>query len=318
MESLRNIVYKSKTNDIDETKGIVTVAVNGIGIKDSDGDISDSGSFNKTIQENFHRVKWFLNHDKKILIGVPLQAKEEKQNLVVTGQLNLKKEIGRDILEDYKLYAENGKTLEHSIGVKAVKRDEQNQSLVKEWAWWEYSTLTHWGANPNTYLIDIKEEKDVEFHLNMLQKALTMRYSDERLKSYESNLEIIKKSIMGSNIVKCSHCGLAFDYESIPEQSLEQQVIDAVGNHTVWMADNIVYTEMQKLKPEIQERVLNIIESKKSIDDIASYVNCPKCYSRIYRSNKFISVEPASTTQQKEQSRHSSTLSLKDLYKYLN
>ena len=39
MEQLRDITCKTRTNDVDE-KGIVTVAVNGIGIQDADGDIS--------------------------------------------------------------------------------------------------------------------------------------------------------------------------------------------------------------------------------------------------------------------------------------
>ena len=316
MEDLRNIVYKTKTNDIDETKGIVTVAVNGIGIKDSDGDISASGSFNKTLQENFNRVKWYLNHDTTKLLGVPIEGKEENGNLIMIGKLNLKKEIGRDTLEDYKLYAEHGKTLEHSIGVKAVKRDEINQSVVKEWSLWEYSTLTKWGANPQTFLIDIKENKEgISHHIEMIEKALNMRYSDERLKTFENNLEIIKKAIMGNAIVKCPDCGLVFDYNTVPEHSMESQVMEAVGNHARWMMEDTVYSEMQKLKPEIQERVLNIIASKKSVDDFASFVRCPKCYTRIYRTN-IISVEPTGVTQ-KDESRQSGTFTLKDIANYL-
>ena len=33
------------------------------------------------------------------------------------GELNMKKEVSRDTYEDYKLYAEHGRTLEHSVGV---------------------------------------------------------------------------------------------------------------------------------------------------------------------------------------------------------
>ena len=54
MEPYRSILFKTKSTDVDE-KGIVKVAVNGIGIKDSDGDISSPGSFSKTLQENFNR-----------------------------------------------------------------------------------------------------------------------------------------------------------------------------------------------------------------------------------------------------------------------
>ena len=38
-EKIKSLQYKTKANDVDE-KGIVTVAVNGIGVKDSQNDIS--------------------------------------------------------------------------------------------------------------------------------------------------------------------------------------------------------------------------------------------------------------------------------------
>lgn len=286
MERFREITYKTKTNDVDGEKGIVTVAVNGIGVLDSDGDISAAGSFNKTLKENFSRVKWLYNHDRGMLLGVPIEGKEDGGNLVMTGAINLKKQMGRDVLEDYKLYAEYGKTLEHSIGVNAVKRDKNDPRIVKEWELWEYSTLSSWGANPQTYLIDIKNKDMVSLgeHLNFIRKALTMRYSDERLKELESNMEIIEKALTGQNIVVCPHCGLAFDYNSVPEYTFEQQVIDSVGDYTRWMTEDIVAQEMAKLKPEIQEQVMGIISQNKSLEDLSSYVRCPKCYTRIYRS----------------------------------
>lgn len=285
MERFREITYKTKTNDVDGEKGIVTVAVNGIGVLDSDGDISAQGSFNKTLKENFSRVKWLYNHDRGMLLGVPVEGKEEGGNLVMTGAINLKKQMGRDVLEDYKLYAEYGKTLEHSIGVNAVKRDKKDRRIVTEWELWEYSTLSSWGANPQTYLIDIKN-KDMDSlggHLDFIRKALTMRYSDERLKELEGNMEIIEKALTGYDIVVCPHCGVAFDYNSVPEHTFEQQVIDSVGDYTRWMTEDIVAQEMAKLKPEIQEQVMGIISQNKSLEDLGSYVRCPKCYTRIYR-----------------------------------
>ena len=119
-ENYQRLLYKTKANDLDEAKGIVTVAVNGIGIVDSQNDISMPGSFNKTLKENIARMKWFLNHDTTQLLGVPLEGEERDGNLVMVGQLNLAKQIGRDTLEDYKLYAAAGRTLEHSIGVQAI------------------------------------------------------------------------------------------------------------------------------------------------------------------------------------------------------
>lgn len=140
-KELRSLQLKTKANDVDEQKGIVTIAVNGIGIKDTQGDISDSGSFNKTINEFFlKRGKHLLDHDKTKLIGCPIEAREDNMNLVIVSKMNLNKQIGRETFEDYKLYAECGKTLEHSIGVKAVRRDVNDPAHVKEWFLGEAST----------------------------------------------------------------------------------------------------------------------------------------------------------------------------------
>ena len=87
-EKIKSLQYKTKANDVDE-KGIVTVAVNGIGVKDSQNDISMPGSFNKTLKENIGRMRWFLNHRTDQLLGVPLSGKETEGNLVMVGQLNL-------------------------------------------------------------------------------------------------------------------------------------------------------------------------------------------------------------------------------------
>lgn len=287
MEKLSNIFLETKSVDATE-KGIVTVAVNGIGVEDSDGDISASGSFDDTLKD-MSRMKWLLNHDRTQLLGCPLEGKEDGGNLVMVGKLNLKKSIGMETLSDYQLYAECGKTLEHSVGVRAMERDTKDKRVVKKWLMMEYSTVL-WGANPQTFLMDIKEMKgdDLKSHLKMMRKALNGRYSDEKLKALESNLLIIEKALLGDGIVQCSHCGLAFDYSTVPEESLESQVLEAAGDYARWMADDIVRAEMQKLKPEIQERVLAIIDQNKSLDDVSSFVRCPKCYARIYRSNTLL------------------------------
>lgn len=198
---MKHIKYKTKIKDIDE-KGIVTVAANAFGNVDSDGDISMEGSYTKTISENFNRVKWLLNHTST-LIGVPLEAKEEYPHLKVIGQLNLDKEIGRDVYSDYKLYAEYGRTLEHSVGVEAIKRDEQDDRRVLEWKWWEYSTLTTWGANDNTPMLGLKNlnnDDDILKEVQFLEKALRQNYTDERLEQIETTLNRLKSLIKEPSI----------------------------------------------------------------------------------------------------------------------
>ncbi|GAA4299423.1 HK97 family phage prohead protease [Nibribacter koreensis] len=185
-----SIQYKSldyAVKDIDET-GVVSIYVNAFGNEDSDGDISQRGAFAKTLQENFKRVKHFLNHDSKLLLGVPLEGVEDEVGLLMRSKLNLKKEIGRDAYEDYKLYAEHGKTLEHSIGFNVIKRDPSDAKVITEYKLWEYSTLTAWGANPLTPLADLKNQKDAKALVTHLTQMYNLDYSDARLKSIETLL----------------------------------------------------------------------------------------------------------------------------------
>ncbi|MSS16200.1 HK97 family phage prohead protease [Sodaliphilus pleomorphus] len=300
-EMYQRLLYKTKANDLDEAKGIVTVAVNGIGIVDSQNDISMPGSFNKTLKENIGRMKWFLNHDTTQLLGVPLEGEERDGNLVMTGQLNLAKQIGRDTLEDYKLYASAGRTLEHSIGVQAIKRDPEDKRKVLEWKMWEYSTLTSWGSNPQTFLVGIKNDNpsDVRANIEFIRNALKMRYSDERLKQYEMRLDMLNKALEGAVVVTCPYCGEEFVWDEAERHTFDQQVLDAAGSYLSWLADGIVREEMNKLKPEIRAAVLAILSPvlskcdgkidaklvQKSLTDLTEYAYCPHCYARVYSSS---------------------------------
>ena len=189
--------FNSRIEDVDE-KGIITKYVNAFGNVDSDKDRSHKGSFEKTIKEGFKRVKWFLNHDYNQLLGVPKEANEDSFGLKVRSQLNLKKQISRDVYEDYKLYAENDRTLEHSIGVIAIKHTTDEKTKIRdvtEWKWLEYSTLYWLASNENTPVLGIKNVKDINETLILLEKMLKGNYSDERLKQIESALETLKSLV---------------------------------------------------------------------------------------------------------------------------
>ena len=319
-EKIKSLQYRTKANDVDE-KGIVTVAVNGIGVKDSQGDVSMPGSFRKTLKENLARMRWFLNHRTDQLLGVPLSGKEEDGNLIMVGQLNLEKQIGRDILADYKLYAENGRTLEHSIGVRAIKRDTVDPCKVHEWRMMEYSTLTSWGSNPQTFLVNIKSatENQIKDAIEFVRKAFKERgYSEERLKNYDMELGLLMKSLKGGMIVNCPCCGYQFDYEQEPEHTFATQVMELAAEYQRWITEGIVREEMEKLAPEIREQVISLIDSvkfhnnefsEKALQDIMAYVRCPHCWARVYKTNTLLieptkndataDVEPSDDTQQK-------------------
>jgi len=178
--------YQSKIDGLTD-KGRVLIAVNAFDNEDSDRDISKPGSYKKTLKENFNRVRWFLNHDTTKLLGVPIEGKETGQYLQMLGQLNLEKQIARDTYEDYKLYAEHGKTLEHSVGVQAVKFSIDNDSGIRtitEWKLWEFSTLTSWGANENTPLLGIKSMDELKDLITEMSN--NSRYSDDRKRAIEN------------------------------------------------------------------------------------------------------------------------------------
>jgi len=186
MEAIRHKLFQTKAADLDQ-KGRVLIAVNAIGNTDADGDISAPGSFRKTLKENFDRVRWFLNHDVTILLGVPIAGREEDGYLKMEAQFNLEKQIARDTYEDYKLYAEYGKSLEHSVGLQAIKYRIDEAAMtrtVQEWKLWEFSTLTHWGANENTPLLGIKSLDEKRKLLEGM--AGNASYSDQRKRNIES------------------------------------------------------------------------------------------------------------------------------------
>jgi hypothetical protein len=186
--------FGTQVKDVDK-KGRVLVAANAIGNVDSDRDRSMSGSFNKTIKDNFPRLKWFLNHDTTKLLGVPIEAAERSAYLQILGQLNMNKQISIDIYEDYKLYAEYGRTLEHSIGVEAKKsKMVDNVREVYEWMLWEFSTVTGWGSNPDTPMLSIKSANEVYDEIQWNETRLKKgNYSDATFKKIDLYLTKLKQ-----------------------------------------------------------------------------------------------------------------------------
>lgn len=183
--------------DLDQ-KGRVVVAANCLGNVDSQKQVSMQGSFVKTLKDNFSRLRWFLNHDTRLLLGVSIEGKEVFPYLQMEGQLNMNKELSRDIYEDYKLYAEYGKSLEHSIGVEPIKEnvDADGISRVYEWKMWEWSTLTHWGANENTPLLGIKSAEDYAGAVDWLELKLRKgNFTDNKYLQIEQQLLKLKTLI---------------------------------------------------------------------------------------------------------------------------
>jgi len=176
--------------DLDETKGIVQAYANAYDFKDSDGDISAKGSFNKTSKENYKRVRVLKDHNPTISLGVPLELNaNDNFGLLTTTKFNLNKEVSRDMYSDILLMKEHGLNAELSIGYEVVSRDEKNRSIIKEYKLFEYSFLTSWAANELATVQDIKSIKSTYGILNIIEKAYDLPYSDTRLKDIEKILK---------------------------------------------------------------------------------------------------------------------------------
>lgn len=189
----KNLEYEVK--DLEEKKGIVVIYMNAFNVEDTDGDISLPGSFKRTFKNNGNRIQHWLNHDRNLLLGVPIKLGEDDFGAFAHSQLNMNKQLSRDVFEDYKLFAEHGKTLEHSVRVQPVKFEEDRTGdhytrKVSEWRLiMEYSTLYGWGANSETPLIDIKEFSDLEM---MVREG---NYSDTKARLIEETYNKLKRLI---------------------------------------------------------------------------------------------------------------------------
>ena len=183
---IKTITLEKEIKGIDEAQGIVEMYINAFRNEDSDQDISAKGSFKKTIKDNFKRIKHFLNHTGDLLLGLPLKFIEDDFGLLVTSQMNLAKQLVKDVFADYVLFANNDRTLEHSVRVQDIKRDTNNEKIVLEWKLWEYSTLYTWGSNEKTPLVNIKSMDDLEL---MIKDG---NYSDEKSRQIESLYDKLK------------------------------------------------------------------------------------------------------------------------------
>lgn len=184
----KQLAYEIK--DFDETKGIVVAYANAYDFKDSDGDISAKGSFNKTVTEQKKRIRVLKDHNPTVSLGVPLELDaNDPYGLLTTTKFNLNKEVSRDMFTDIQLMKDHGLNAELSIGYEILARDKENKSIIKEYKLYEYSFLTSWAANELSTVQDIKSIKSVHGILALIEKSYDLDYSDTRLKQIETILK---------------------------------------------------------------------------------------------------------------------------------
>ena len=186
----KQLAYNLK--DLDESKGVIVAYANAYDFKDSDGDISAKGSFDKTVNENFKRIRVLKDHNPTMMIGVPLSIDtKDSYGLLTTSQFNMNKPLGKDMFTDVKLMHENGLNAELSIGYKVMQRDKSNKSLITEYKLMEYSFLSSWAANELATVQNIKGIKSTYGILELIEKSYNLDYSDNRLRQIETILKAL-------------------------------------------------------------------------------------------------------------------------------
>lgn len=192
MERIEFKQFAYDLKELDEAKGVVTAYANTYNVKDYDGDISAYGSFDKTVSENFKRIRVLKDHNPTMMIGVPLAIDtKDTYGLLTTTQFNMNKALGKDMFTDVKLMYDNSLNAELSIGYKVISRDSKNKSIITEYKLGEYSFLSSWGANHLSTVQGIKSIKNHYGFMELIQKSYDLPYSDERLRQ----IEILLKSL---------------------------------------------------------------------------------------------------------------------------
>ena len=189
---------------IDE-KGLVTFYANAFNNMDAQRDISLPGSFGKTIKENGKRIRHFKYHDHRMMPGVVVDLKEDDYGLLVTSQLILDTQLGKETYEEYKAMFAAGKQMEHSIGCNAVKYEvtdpddwEKRVRTVSEWRLWEVSTLTAWGANDRALAVSLKDlegasREEIESEIVFLKGLLNINsYAELKLEQIEKQMNFLQ------------------------------------------------------------------------------------------------------------------------------
>lgn len=186
----KQISYNLK--ELDESKGVIIAYANAYNNRDSDEDISAEGSFDKTVKDNFKRIRVLKDHVPTMMIGVPIEINtKDSFGLLTTTQFNMKKDLGRDMFTDVKLMYDNGLNAELSIGYNVIKRDEKNKSIITEYKLREYSFLSSWAANELATVQDIKGIKSHYGIMEIIEKSYNLDYSDTRLKQIETILKAL-------------------------------------------------------------------------------------------------------------------------------
>lgn len=189
---------KTSVQEVNEAKGIVVIQITQFDKLDSDKDRVLKGSLTKTWSEG--QQVHLVDHKIGTSTFVGLPVKKDAESGIIESKLNLNKQVGRDLFEDYKFSQENGRSLQHSHGFKAVEgkysKNEHGGYDFAEIKQFEYSTVI-FGAVSDTPLHSVKSEESINSLIIELElKLRTCNYSNEYGKLIEDKIKELKNMVI--------------------------------------------------------------------------------------------------------------------------
>ena len=195
-----NYVIKSAHTpfaEMDDKSGMLIGYANVYDIEDLQGDISQVGSFIKTVTENKSKIKIYKNHNREQLVGIPFELDaNDPVGLRLTAKMIMDTDLGRDAYYESKFLVEYGFESGFSIGGWVMKRSKTNKKIVTEYKLNEVSILTSDPANQLSMVELVKSvQQEEELTQAKFWETITKAYdntkfSDNILKSLEEFLSL--------------------------------------------------------------------------------------------------------------------------------
>jgi len=189
---------KTTVQDVNDAKGIVTIQITQFDKVDSDKDRLLKGALTKTWQEGgqVHLVDHKMG--TSTFVGLPI--KKDSETGIIESQINLNKQVGVDLFEDYKFSQQHGRSLQHSHGFSAVKGKYEKNDLggydFAEVKQFEYSTVI-FGAVSDTPLLGMKSKTDIsDLIVDLDLRLKTANYSNEYGKLIENKIKELKSLLL--------------------------------------------------------------------------------------------------------------------------
>ena len=181
------------------SKGVIVLQISQHDKYDGDNDRMLKGAFTKTFKEG--KQVHLVDHKVGTSTYVGLPIAKDSDNLIIDSQLNLEKNIARELLSDYDFSLKHGRSLQHSQGFMAIKdRYSENEKGGIDFAevnMKEYSTVV-FGSESETPVHAIKNAESALKWIESLEMRLKFGFmSDVRGKEIENHIIQIKK-ILGS------------------------------------------------------------------------------------------------------------------------